>query len=230
MNRRDDADDEDDDEVIDDAAVDADVDAAVADRPSPRSARLAAAVIDFTGIVVVVLPILLIWTANDNDDAAGNRAANWLALGLIAAYPIVSIALWDQTQGKRVCGLRVHRPDGSSVGWPRSVVRFLVAYSPLWIGGIVLRAYPDGAAHTVTEYLQVFGLLLVYAPIVVDEQRRGLHDRVAGTVVTCRLPPLLTAPALRLPPDLVSRNGFGNGNGSGPQPTPRPTPKPRPED
>lgn len=74
-------------------------------------------------------------------------------------YFIVPIALYGQTLGKRICGLKVEKIDGSPITWGTSIIRYLgyiVSMLPLYFGFIW---------------------------IGISSDKRGLHDLIAGTRV-----------------------------------------------
>jgi uncharacterized RDD family membrane protein YckC len=154
-------------------------------RPGPIVLRLAAAIIDFTILIVVILPIQLIWTTGRTaKEALPTTGANVLAIVLFAGYPIVSTALYGCTVGKFICSLRVRRADGERCGWVRSIIRFAVASAPLFGFGILLSSLDrDTNAYDLVALAQLLATVLIYAPIFVDTRRRGVHDRVAGTIV-----------------------------------------------
>ena len=85
-----------------------------------------------------------------------------LAVFAVAFFPIYFIFLWTlsgQTVGDAILGIRVVRMDGRPMTIPRSILRFigyLICFITLGIG---------------------FALMLV------DNQRQGLHDMLAGTCV-----------------------------------------------
>jgi uncharacterized RDD family membrane protein YckC len=84
-------------------------------------------------------------------------AGGWLVLNLV--YFIGSWMLAGQTRGMRLMAIRVMRTDGEPISvWCalRRLVGMVVAALPLFAG---------------------------YLLILVDDRRRGLHDRLAGTVV-----------------------------------------------
>jgi uncharacterized RDD family membrane protein YckC len=117
--------------------------------------------------MVVVIPLILGFV--ELDDFDGTLPAPIL-LGLFlfgAIYTIVPTAMWGQTLGKIAVGTRVVvEADGTLPGWWRSTVRW---------------ALPGLAGR-----LPVIGLvvsLAVTVSLLVDPRRRGLHDRVAGTIV-----------------------------------------------
>lgn len=153
--------------------------------------RLAAAIIDFTLVVIVLMPVLFLWTTTQPDgDLMPTAAANWTALAIIVAYPLVGVGHFGCTAGKWLCTLRVVRSDGSPAGWFRSAARLAVVAAP-FAAGTLLPSVPEGTWHTVASVAQVVAIAAIHAPIVVDESRRGLHDRIAGTRVVTRVPAIL---------------------------------------
>lgn len=94
------------------------------------------------------------------------------------AYFVTFWTVTGQTPGARLMRIRVVRPGGR-IGFLCAVRRF---------GGLLLSILLLGAG---------------FIPILFDERRRGLHDRIAGTVVrwderpgdVFRPPPALTQPA-----------------------------------
>lgn len=84
-------------------------------------------------------------------------AGGWILLNL--AYFIGSWTLAGQTTGMRLMSIRVERTNGGPLSFRRSVQRLI---------GAVIAAIP---------------LFAGYLLILVDDRRKGLHDRLAGTVV-----------------------------------------------
>ena len=93
---------------------------------------------------------------------AGLAAIGWVLL--ISIYLVVFWCLTGQTPGMRFMGIRVTDRRGAPPGFVRSLRRLV---------GMYLSAIPFGA-----------GFLL----ILVDDRRRGLHDRLARTLVTHYVP------------------------------------------
>lgn len=153
------------------------------DRPSPISLRLVAAVIDFTIVMVLVVVIVAVAEA-----AGAEGAGNWLAIGAAALYPIVAIGRFDRTVGKLLCSLVVRSEDGGRPGWGRSVVRFVVTAVPL-VGGAYIATVLDDQ-RVLSDLAQVLLGAATYAPILFDDQRRGVHDRIARTRVVCTSAPV----------------------------------------
>jgi uncharacterized RDD family membrane protein YckC len=84
-------------------------------------------------------------------------AGGWLVLSI--AYFAGSWALAGQTRGMRLMAIRVARTNGEPLSFRRGLRRLV---------GMVIAALP---------------LFAGYLLILVDDRRRGLHDRLAGTVV-----------------------------------------------
>ena len=84
-------------------------------------------------------------------------AGGWLVLA--GAYFVGSWVLTGQTVGMRVMAIRVVKRDGGHLSIWRGLRRLV---------GAVIAAIP---------------LFAGYLLILVDDRRRGLHDRLAGTVV-----------------------------------------------
>jgi uncharacterized RDD family membrane protein YckC len=94
----------------------------------------------------------------------------WIAA--VGAYFVLFWTTAGQTPGMRLIGLRVMTSHGGRPGVMRSLVRVV---------GLGLAIVP---------------LFLGFVPVLVDGQRRGLHDLLAGTVVLYAgldLPPALEA-------------------------------------
>jgi uncharacterized RDD family membrane protein YckC len=84
-------------------------------------------------------------------------AAAWAVWS--ALYFITFWTLTGQTPGARLLGIRVQRAAGGRIGFKQALRR---------VFGLALAALPFGAG---------------FLPVLTDERRRGLHDRIAGTVV-----------------------------------------------
>jgi len=86
--------------------------------------------------------------------ASGAVYAGWVLTYFVAFWAVDA-----QTLGDRVMGIRVQHPDGARIRPRRALLRF---------GALLLCAIPLGAG---------------FIPVLFDARRRGLHDRIAGTVV-----------------------------------------------
>lgn len=133
----------------------------VADLLGPR---LRAGVIDFT--VIALNNLAIVWLTMK---VAGVTAEEWRLLPLVplvgflflldTAYLVTFTAASGQTIGKMIAGLRVVYGADARVPFGHAVLRSVA---------LLLCAVPAG-----------LGLL----PIVFDQERRGAHDRLAGTRV-----------------------------------------------
>ncbi len=117
--------------------------------------------------MVVVVPLLL--GVIDIDTLESGLPPSVL-VGLFlfgAVYTIVPTAVWGQTLGKIAVGTRVvAEGDGSLPGWRRAALRWAV---PGLLGRLPL--------------IGLWVSLAVMASLLVDPRRRGVHDRIAGTIV-----------------------------------------------
>ena len=121
-------------------------------------------------------------------------------------YRVYCHAIWGQTVGKRVVKLRVLRLSGEAIGWRESLLRSSVE---MLFTGLTLSAQLIALATIPTaefvglDTMQRESNLQVYTPawsshvmtlsgiwyiaslitLFVNDQRRTLHDLIAGTVV-----------------------------------------------
>lgn len=90
-----------------------------------------------------------------------------VAFVFLALYEVVPTALWGRTPGKAIVGTRVVRiGDDRPPGWKRSVLRWVLPALAFQI-------------HVVGWIVAV----LLRAVLVLDPLRRGVPDRLAGTIV-----------------------------------------------
>ena len=143
--------------------------AAPAVRPAPRYTgapggfwiRFAAAMIDTAIFIAVQLTLIAIWPGV-REYFDSDSLFHWvdvLLLLLTALYYTIGVSVWSTTVGKRICGLRVLRPDGAKVGPGRALARYCasgVSFVTLGIG---------------------------YLMIAFRSDKRGLHDVICDTVV-----------------------------------------------
>ena len=108
------------------------------------------------GVITLSLSVV---SLPDGVETAVAAAGGVLYVVWTVAYFVTFWATTGQTPGNRLLGIRVHTETPDRLGPARAVLRF---------AGLTLAALPLGA-----------GFLL----ILVDDRRRGLHDRLAGTVV-----------------------------------------------
>lgn len=118
----------------------------------------------FFGVSLVLLRVPL--------PLAGQRLL-WTTVN--ALYLILAIALTGQTLGKRLLGIRVvDVATGSLPGLRTAAVRWAVIALPLLVGWV---------SPAVASYTGWFSFA-AYVPILKAPQHRGVHDLVAGTIVT----------------------------------------------
>lgn len=142
---------------------------AMAGVPYPRPwRRLVAALVDS---VIVGLPTGLL-----------NRADLWVVgLAVSPVYIVGLTALSGQNVGKLALRIRViDEVTGVTPSLWRSLVRWFVAFGVAIVLGSI--PGPDALRITLAWLVFVVGLVVV-VPILYDTRRRGLHDRIAGTVV-----------------------------------------------
>lgn len=164
--------------------------------------RLGAYLIDF--LLLSPLFALQYW-------AGGQSISIVVLVGVLGSvafivYRVYCHAIYGQTVGKRVVKLRVVRLSGEAIGWRESLLRSSVEmlFTGLVISAqlIALAAIP-AAEFTGLDTVQRNSNLQVYTPawsshvvtlsgiwyiasliaLFVNDQRRTLHDFIAGTVV-----------------------------------------------
>ncbi|MXV86070.1 MAG: RDD family protein [Acidimicrobiales bacterium] len=135
-------------------------------------ARFGARVLDIIleVVAVIVLGSVLIggWLTGDADSVPDIGVGGLLISAAVGvAYEVVLIALWGQTLGKRMVGIRViNAAHGGVPGWGKSSGRWaipgLLALIPA-VGWILS--------------------ILCYISATWDRVYQGWHDKVAGTLV-----------------------------------------------
>lgn len=165
--------------------------------------RLGAYLIDF--LLLLPLFALQIWASGHSISMAILSAV--LVSVVFIGYRVYCHAIWGQTVGKRVAKLRVVRLSGEAIGWRESLLRSSVemlftgltliaqlialttipaaefagldtvqresnlqVYTPAWSGYVI----------TLSGFWYIASLITLF----VNDQRRTLHDFIAGTVVT----------------------------------------------
>lgn len=85
---------------------------------------------------------------------------SWQLESLVqAVYSISFLALKGATPGKMALGLKVVSVDGEPLSWGKAIIRYVASI----VSGLIL--------------------FIGYIMIAFDDQKRGLHDRIAGTYV-----------------------------------------------
>ena len=117
-------------------------------------------------LIYDVFPLMGLWffagaiglsIAGDQNSWVRNTAIQALVLLFTAGYFVISWTRGGQTIGMRAWRLRVINADGSRVGWPRALLRFVLASLSLGLLGAGF-------------WWQFF-----------DREKRSAHDAVART-------------------------------------------------
>lgn len=124
----------------------------------------------FDTFIVVFLPanvLVALFGEGEGNDVAVPVWVLFAQVLIAAAYEIPLVATGGATLGKRLMGIEVVRHlDGGRPTWAMSAIRFLVP-SMQYTGILVFQAVA----------------LVIYLTAVWHPERRGLHDRAAGTLV-----------------------------------------------
>lgn len=118
---------------------------------------------------VLLTPGMLLSGAVSADDIGPGLTDLLRIVGFVflALYEVVPTALWGRTPGKAVVGTRVvGLGDGRVPGWKRAVLRWALP-------ALAFQVHVVGWAIAV----------LLRAVLVADPLHRGVHDRLAGTIV-----------------------------------------------
>jgi uncharacterized RDD family membrane protein YckC len=134
----------------------------------PPTMRFAGVVLRALAFLVDLVLLSAYWTALL---LGPTRALNGpiLAVLLVAGPLLYFPHAWGRygtTVGMRLFRLRIVRgSDGARIGYRTAVLRF----AALLVSGIAS--------------IVIVGLVLLALPMVADQRRRGIHDRIADTVV-----------------------------------------------
>lgn len=149
-----------------------------------RRSRLAAAVLDNVAeSVVPTAAVGTVWALYGFGDRRTQLVAA-LVFTSTLIYKLVAIGRFGQTIGKYLMGIKVIAAAGPPAGWGRAVIR---VFSP-WSLAVALSLTPgswfSGTVRGPTISMLVCLLSVAYLlPILWDPYCRGLHDRIAGTIV-----------------------------------------------
>lgn len=123
---------------------------------------------------LVLLPVILLIAA-----VATGQARSALGLAVVAAYEVALVARNGQTLGKVAMGTRVvDRNSGAIPSLKQAIVRWLVVIA----GAVAALVIPA------LEPIEVIYTIAVLAPIIRPPLHQGIHDIVAGTVVSSDRP------------------------------------------
>jgi uncharacterized RDD family membrane protein YckC len=111
--------------------------------------------------------------------------AELFAAASVVLSNVVLVAGFGGTAGMLALRMRIVSladPDRTVLGWRLALVRFVVAS---WPDVLRMALVPFVAVESLTwlAALAQIWLVVCFGPILLDPARRGLHDRVAGTIV-----------------------------------------------
>ena len=163
--------------------------------PRPNGRRFVSGVFDWLTLMVIASTITWAWhdtikVRRDGrivEQMQPSGGAQVLTLGFVALFWVGCYSRWGRTPGKALVGLRLEAADGTPAGFRRSLVRWLVTDVGWVIAWLAPRSW-----ESMTAYLPSVWPLFIYVPVLLDPFGRGIHDRVAGTVV--RVAPLERPP------------------------------------
>jgi len=124
--------------------------------------RVAANLLD---AIIIGIPLSIIGYLITGD-SEGNSVTNSLSL---LYYILVPVTWMGYTIGKKIMGVRIVKVDGGKVG----------------IGAMLLRTIVAGLIYGIT-----LGIALIISAFMIGlrEDKRGIHDMIAGTYVTTNRP------------------------------------------
>lgn len=113
--------------------------------------------------ICIGAPMGFFMASSKADDPGANLAfqliVNLISYGASAVYSIFFVAKYGATPGKMACKIRIVNEDGSNLSTGKAAGRFFA------------------------ELLSMFTCYIGYIMAAFDDQKRALHDRVAGTRV-----------------------------------------------
>jgi uncharacterized RDD family membrane protein YckC len=133
---------------------------------APLLLRSGAFLIDFTATVVIAFGT----AAALGDSALARRETFGAIVVLVAVYHLSFLIGASATPGKMAMGLYVGDTSGRRLAPDRAILRYVVYF----VGGPVL----------------FVGYIASTVMVLADQQRRALHDRIAGTLVLAGRPSL----------------------------------------
>jgi uncharacterized RDD family membrane protein YckC len=168
------------------------------DAEPPRLSRFLGFVVDY--FILTVLAVILSLTAGHAEthvvhgrrirEQVSPTAALVVYAVFVLAYATVSVATWGRTPGMLATGVAVETVDadgaGSPPSWGRAGLRALIAMGWFALPAVVPDSSLTGPAATALSWVWFLWPIVVFAPILIDTRRRGLHDLASGTVVVRR--------------------------------------------
>lgn len=137
--------------------------------------RLAANIIDgfivgIAGLIIGLIVVTIFGGDTSAPDEGGNIGFN-PSDSVSLLYSLALPVLWSgYTVGKKALGIRIVKKDGSNVG----------------IGAMLMRVIVSGLVYLLTLGI---GVIVSIFMVAIREDKRAIHDFIAGTQVTTSLPP-----------------------------------------
>lgn len=148
------------------------VSSAAEDHTSPLGRRIAAGLIDLTAIAA--LGVLALLASGQSLAAVATPGTLVLTAAIAMFYRIFTEGTARMaTPGKRLLGLRLRPPESGRVDFTVAALRGWPWWLTGALAGVDPQLVPAGALLSVAALI----------PIVFSSDRRGLHDRMAGTRV-----------------------------------------------
>lgn len=143
-----------------------------------RGTRLGAFIIDYLLLMASMLPagVILAFMAYANQANLNGLETEWMLIGVgvvmflmvlsFAIYQLYLISTTGQSLAKRWLGIKIVRIDGSPAGF---------------VHGVLLRSFVTGALGAIPF---IGWIISIVDPLMIfGEERRCLHDHIAGTRV-----------------------------------------------
>jgi uncharacterized RDD family membrane protein YckC len=169
-----------------------------ADAEPPRLARFLGFMIDYL-VLSVFGAALSVATGHQRTRIVGGRHVREQVVPTVVlvvygvfvlVYATVSVAGWGRTPGMLATGVAVEPTDRAShaprPSWVESVLRALIGMGWLAVPALIPENSVTGTASTIVGAILYLWPIVVYAPILFDQKRRGLHDIATGTEVVRR--------------------------------------------
>ena len=139
--------------------------------------RLLARVVDFAMASALLLGVAVA-TGTFGESSGSAWPGSLLLFGGLVLAEATLVRLGGRTPGKAAFGLTVSAPAGGRLPWWRAALRALLAWSPLY--PVMLPLVASGSEQAAALVL----LAALAGPAAVRSDHRGLHDLVAGGVVS----------------------------------------------
>ncbi|KSU83365.1 Uncharacterized membrane protein YckC, RDD family [Fictibacillus enclensis] len=120
--------------------------------------------------IIIGIPLAIIGFLITGDFASGQPGENWYLDIISFLYALLLPIYWQgYVVGKRICGVRIVKADGSKLG----------------LGAMLMRVLVGGIIYAVTLGI---GLIVSAFMVGIRKDKKSIHDFIAGTYVT-HLPP-----------------------------------------